>query len=93
MRFQEYLFLESNVLSTTFNRETFLLYIIDTDFPKVKLHICGIDDEPEWLLNLIREKQKRSETVILPLKFEGKLVGNAEVLETYDPPKSSDKER
>lgn len=37
-----------------------------------RLHICGIDGEPERLLALIREKQDHGEAVTFPLTFEGK---------------------
>ncbi len=83
----------SNIYETELDGEGYRLYLTEKRKTDLKLHICGIDGEQKRMLALIREKQKRGETVILPLKFEGKLVGNAEVLETYNPPESSDKER
>lgn len=84
--------LEGNVFRTELNGEQFHIYFVCKN-PQKQFHICGIDGEPERLLALIREKQERGETVTLPLTFEGKFVGNAEVLETYDPPQSTNEER
>ena len=81
--FKKIVFSESNILSTDIGEETFHLYAIDDEFPKVKAHVCGTDGEPERLLALIREKQSRGETVTLPLTFEGKAAGSAEVSEVY----------
>ncbi len=85
-------FHESNVFQTVCEYEIFHIYLIKKG-KKSKFHICGIDGEPELLLALIRQKQERGEKVTLPLTFEGKFVGNAEVLETYDPPQFSNEER
>lgn len=83
----------SNVYEIELDGERFCLYLVEKGKANLKLHICGIEGEQERLLALIREKQERGKKVTLPLTFEGKFVGNAEVLETYDPLKPSDKER
>lgn len=85
-------FREGNIFMVELEENIFYIYLVHKT-QSLNFHICGIEGEPERLLSLIREKQEREETVILPLTFEGKFVGNAEVLETYDPPKSFDKER
>lgn len=82
-----------NVYETKLDGEQFCLYLTEKGKVDFKLHICGIDGEQERMLALIREKQERGEKVVIPLMFEGKFVGNAEVLETYDPPQSSNEER
>lgn len=75
-----------NVFETELDGERFFLYLTEKGKREHKLHICGMEGEPERLLSLIREKQSRGEKVTLPLTFEGKAAGSAEVLETYDPP-------
>ena len=72
----------SNVYETELNGGKFYLYLTEKGKHGLKLHICGIDGEPEHLLAFICEKQSRGETVTLPLTFEGKHVGTAEVLKT-----------
>lgn len=74
---------KSNIYETELNGERFCLYLTEKSKDDLKLHICGIDGEQERLLALIREKQNRGEKVTLPLTFEGKFVGNAEVIEIY----------
>jgi len=74
----------SNVYETELDGERFYLYLTEKGKNDVKLHICGIDGEPERLLALIREKRERGETVTLPLTFEGKPVGTAAVTEIYE---------
>ncbi len=83
---------ESNIFMSELDGKRFYIYLIHKTQSLI-FHICGMEGESERLLTLIHEKQERGEKVILPLTFEGKFVGNAEVLETYDPPKSSAKER
>lgn len=70
---------KSNVFQITFEHEAFHIYLVRKGKPS-EFHICGIDGEPERLLSLIHEKQKHGEAVTLPLTFEGKYVGTAEVL-------------
>ena len=72
----------SNVYETELDGEKFYLYLTEKGKNDLKMHICGIEGEQEALLSIIREKQSRGETVTLPLTFEGKLVGAAEVLKT-----------
>ena len=72
----------SNIYETELNGEKFYLYLTEKGKRDLNLHICGIEGEPERLLSLIREKQSRGEAVTLPLTFEGKQVGTAEVLKT-----------
>lgn len=72
---------EGNVFMSELDGKDFHIYLVNK--AKSEFHICGIDGEPECLLTLIREKQERGEKVILPLTFEGKFVGNAEVSETF----------
>ena len=74
----------SNIFETELEGETFRLYLTEKGKHDLKLHICGIEGEREALLSLIREKQSRGETVTLPLTFEDKPAGKAEVLEIYD---------
>lgn len=83
----------SNIYEIELDGDRFCLYLVEKGKANLKLHICGIDGEPELLLALIRQKQERGEKIVLPLMFEGKFVGNAEVLETYDAQISSDKGR
>lgn len=83
----------SNIYETELDGERYCLYLTEKGKTDLKMHICGIEGEQGRMIILIREKQKRGETVTLSLTFEGKFVGNAEVLETYDPPESSAKER
>ena len=73
----------SNVYETELDGERFYLYLTEKGKTDLKLHVCGIDGEPEHLLALIREKQERGETATLPLTFEGKPVGTAEVTEIF----------
>lgn len=72
---------EGNVFMSELDGKDFHIYLVNK--AKSEFHICGIDGEPECLLALICEKQERGEKVILPLTFEGKFVGNAEVSETF----------
>ena len=90
--FKKFVFSESNILSTDVSGVAFHLYAIDDEFPIVRAHICGIEGEPRRLLTLIREKQVQGKEVTLSLIFEGKHVGDAKVLEIYDPPEHSAKE-
>lgn len=69
---------EGNVFMSELDGKIFYIYLVHKT-PIPEFHICGIDGEPERLLALIREKQERGETVTLPLTFEGKYVGAAEV--------------
>ena len=73
----------SNIYETELDGERFCLYLTEKDKTDIKLHICGTDSEPESLLALIREKRGRGEKVTLPLTFEGKPVGTAEVTEIF----------
>lgn len=75
-----------NVYETELDGERFFLYLTEKGESDCKLHICGLEGEPERLLALIRKQQSRGETVTLTLTFEEKAVGNAEVSEIYDPP-------
>lgn len=76
-------FHRSNVFQTTFKSETFYVYLVkkgkDPEF-----RLCGTNGGRERLLALIREKRARGEAVTLPLTFEGKAAGSAEVLEIYE---------
>lgn len=74
----------SNIYETELDGERFYLYLTEKGKTDLKLHICGTDGEPERLLTLIREKRESSKTVTLPLTFEGKSVGTAEVTEIYE---------
>ena len=83
---------ESNIYKVKVGGSNYYIYLVNKD-DKLSFHICGIDGEPEHLLEFIDKKQKSGEKAILPLSFEGKFVGNAEVieiLESSDP--SSDKQ-
>ena len=82
---------EGNVFLSKIDGEDFYIYLIHKK-PFLAFSVCGIEGRQERLLTLIREKQTRGESVFLTLYFEGKLVGNAEILETYDPVNSSAKE-
>ena len=73
----------SNIYETELDGERFYLYLTEKGKTDLKLHICGTDGEPERLLALIREKKENGETVTLPLTFEGKPVGTAEVTEIF----------
>ena len=73
---------ESNVFRAEVGNANYCLYLVNKD-DNLSFHICGIDGEPKRLLQLIERKQKCGEKVILPLSFEGKFVGNAEVIETF----------
>ena len=70
----------SNIYETELDGEKFYLYLAEKGKRDLKLHVCGIEGEQEALLSIFREKQSRDETVTLPLTFEGKRVGTAEVL-------------
>lgn len=83
---------EGNVFQSKMDGEDFYIYLIHKN-TFLAFSVCGIEGEQERLLTLIHEKQERGEKVSLPLTFEGKFVGNAEVLETYILQQSSAKER
>ncbi|MDE7363010.1 MAG: hypothetical protein K2N38_13875 [Oscillospiraceae bacterium] len=74
---------KSNIYETELDGERFYLYLTEKSKFDLKLQVCGTDGEPEHLLALIREKRERGETVTLPLTFEGKSVGMAEVTEIF----------
>lgn len=73
----------SNIYETELDGERYCLYLAEKGKTDLKMHICGIEGEQEQFLSLIREKQKRGETVTLPLTFEGKFAGSAEVIEAF----------
>ena len=81
-----------NVYETELDGERFFLYLTEKGKRDHKLHICGLEGEQERLLSIIREKQNRGETVTLPLTFEGKAMGSADILETYDPPEPAEQD-
>lgn len=83
---------ESNIFSAKLEGEDYKLYLVKKASTHCKFHICGIEGEQERMIRLIRVIQKRGEEVTLSLTFEGKLVGDAKVLEIYDPPEHSAKE-
>lgn len=80
---------KNNVYETELDGERYCLYLTKKGKSDLKLHICGMENEQEHMLTLIREKHERGEKVTLPLTFEGKFVGNAEVLEIFEPIKSN----
>ncbi|MDE6030261.1 MAG: hypothetical protein K2G32_01400, partial [Oscillospiraceae bacterium] len=79
---------ESYIFSVVLNEEKFHLYLV-TKKELLYFHICGIDGEQELMISLLNKKINSGEKVILSLSFEGKFVGNAEVLEIFEPVKST----
>ena len=53
------------------------------------MHICGIDGEQKRMLQLIGNEMAMNGKAVLPLSFEGKYVGNAEVIEILESSDSS----
>lgn len=76
----------SNVYKTAVDSEEFYVYLTEKDKGSIKLHICGIDGERERLTSLLKEKISAEGKAVIPLEFEGKSVGSAEVLEILDTP-------
>lgn len=79
---------ESNIFSVEVDKMNFHLYLVHKR-ANPEFHICGINGEPELLFSLLREKMNNGEKIVLPMMFEGKIVGNAEVLEIFEPIKSN----
>lgn len=75
---------ESNVFSAECGSETFYLYLVKKN-EVLHFHICGVDGEPERMISLLRGKMDGGEKAVLPLTFEGKAAGSAEVQEIYQP--------
>lgn len=49
------------------------------------MHICGINGEQNDFTALLRKKMSGGKKVTLPLSFEGKPIGNAELIEVSAP--------
>ena len=71
---------KSNVFNTEIRGENFCLYLTDNGKSRVKMHICGIDGEQKRMLQLIDNEMAMNGKAMLPLSFEGKYVGNAEII-------------
>lgn len=71
---------KSNVFNTEICGEIFCLYLTNVGKSYIKMHICGIDGEQKRMLQLIGNEMARNGKAMLPLSFEGKYVGNAEII-------------
>lgn len=70
---------EGNVFISELDGNKFNIYLVrKTKNPE--FHICGTGGEPERLLFVIREKRERGEKIMIPMTFEGKYIGTAEVI-------------
>lgn len=69
-----------NVFCTELDGMKFSLLLTEKSKKDYGLHICGKNGEPERLTSLIREKLSAGERAVLPLNFEGRLAGNADII-------------
>lgn len=75
---------ESNIFSIEVNGQLYQIYLEKKDKAKLHMHICGINDEPKIVISFLNQKVKNDGKATLSLWFEGKYIGNAEVIEIYD---------
>lgn len=83
---------ESNIFSVFLDGESFYLYLVKKN-ESLNFHICGVDRGQELMISLLKREIDDGKVVVLPLMFEGKFVGRAEVLEIFEPIKSVIQER
>lgn len=76
---------ESNVFSTEIDGQQFQIYLEKKEKSKLYMHICGINGEQNDFTALLRKKMSGGKKVTLPLSFEGKPIGNAELIEVSAP--------
>lgn len=72
---------ESNIFSVSENGITYRLHTNNSDINRLELHICGVDKESEQLTSLLKDRINAEGKAVIPLQFEGKFIGNAEVIE------------
>lgn len=85
---KEYLH-SGNIFTFAYEESKFTLYLCKRGRHIIQCHICGINGEQEQFLALIRQKQELGETVTLPLTFEDRFVGKAEVIKILESSDSS----
>lgn len=76
---------ESNVFSAEIDGQQFQIYLEKKEKSKLYMHICGINGEQNDFTALLRKKMSGRKKVTLPLSFEGKPIGNAELIEVSAP--------
>lgn len=70
-----------NILSAELDGEKIQLYVTDKK-KRLSCHICGIDDEPRRIADILKTKLGKN----IELFFEGKSIGTADILEFFDIP-------
>lgn len=74
---------ESNIVSTYIGEEECNLYITSVCNSSVNDFICGEEKLQKIILKSINSILEEGNSLIIPFTFEGKCIGNAEVIETF----------
>ena len=75
---------QGNIYSAKIDDEFFQIYLEKKEKRKLHMHICGTTDEQKTVISFLNQKVKKDSKATLSLWFEGKYIGNAEVVEIYD---------
>ena len=75
---------KTNIFTTFIGEEEINLYITNIKGEVIEVYICGEEQQQKYILQLVSGKINDDEPLILPLSFEGKHIGNAEIIEIYD---------
>lgn len=75
---------ESNIFSIEVNNRLFQIYLEKKEKAKLHMHICGTNDEQKTVISFLKQNATNDGKTTISLCFEGKHIGNAEVIEIYD---------
>lgn len=81
---------KSNIFTTLIGEEEINLYITDIKGTVSEVYLCGEEQLQKHIMQLVSDRIKDDEHLIIPLSFEGKQIGNAEVIEVSETGDSSD---
>lgn len=76
---------ETNIYETYIDEEICRIYLVKKRSHKLSFYICSSDDKRLCITDLFKSKLDSCEKVTLPLSFEGKPIGNAELIEVSAP--------
>lgn len=75
---------KSNIFITLIGEEEIYLYITNIKGAEIEVYICGEEQQQKHILQLVSDKTNDDNPLILPLSFEGKHIGNAQIIDIYD---------
>lgn len=74
---------KSNVFETEIDNNKFHVYLVNND-KGFDFHICEKNSAYKHIITLLSNKMNNNEKISISLSFEGKYIGNAEIVEIYD---------